>query len=166
MEIASFILFADDTNVFVCDKSFDGAIVKINQILRKMKLYLEANYLHVNLIKTKFIHFQTPRQIGMEKYNYKIYFGNDKIKKTDNIKFLGVTINESLSWIKHIQFVTNKVRNSIAQLYEMRKLVPKTMKKVFIMQLLIRIFLMQYQFGAGLLRVINSIRYSYYRNVP
>ena len=97
-------------------------------MLHKIKLYLEANYIHINLIKTKFMHFQTPRQIERVKHKYKIYFGDLKLKKTDNIKFLGVTIEESLSWIKHIQCLTNKVRNSIAQLYEMRKVVPKTMK--------------------------------------
>ena len=109
LQIASFILFADDTNVFVCDKTVDGAIVKINDILSKIKCYLEANYLHINLIKTKFMHFQTPRQIGKIQHNYNIYFGDDKLEKTDNIKFLGVTIKESLSWIEHIQLVTNKV---------------------------------------------------------
>ena len=44
-------------------------------------------------------------------------------------KFLGVIIDEKLNWSKHIQHVTNKVRCSIAQLYEMRKLLPTKMKK-------------------------------------
>ena len=37
---------------------------------------------------------------------------------------------------------------------------------IFIMQLLLRIFLMQYKFWAGLLPVIHAVRYLYYRNVP
>ena len=48
---ASFILFADDTNLFVDGKSPNEVITKINLILSKLKKYLEANYLHINISK-------------------------------------------------------------------------------------------------------------------
>ena len=42
---------------------------------------------------------------------------------------MGVFIEVTLSWTKHVSYVANKVRNSISSLYEMRKAIPKIMKK-------------------------------------
>ena len=128
LEIASFILFADDTNLFVSGDNIDETIRIINSILDKLKLYLEANYLHINVDKTKFIHFKTPRQeIKSEEetnYSTKIKFDGKSLKEVENIKFLGVIIDHKLSWDKHIRIITNKVRNSIAQLYKNAKTGP------------------------------------------
>ena len=52
LDIASFILFADDTNIFVNGKDTLKAVNKINIILSKLKLYLEANFLHINIKKS------------------------------------------------------------------------------------------------------------------
>ena len=127
LDQASFLMFADDTNLFVNAKSIAEAAEKINVIISKLKLYLEANYLHINVKKSKFIHFKTPRQ-EITDYSPLIKFGNKSLQQTPHIKFLGVYITERLQWSKHIRFVENKVRNSISSLYEMRKVIPKSMK--------------------------------------
>ena len=59
LEIASFVLFADDSNVFV--KGNSEVVTKSNLILSRIKSYIEANYLHINVLKSKFIHFKPPR---------------------------------------------------------------------------------------------------------
>ena len=60
-ELASIILFADDTNIFVSSDNIKSVIEKSNFILSKIKPYLEANFLHVNLDKSNFIHFSSPK---------------------------------------------------------------------------------------------------------
>ena len=101
---------------------------KINSILGKLKLYLEANYLHINIKKSKFMHFKTPRGQKNPCSSSKILFGKHCLEQVSTIKFLGIKINERLSWKDHVKFVTNKVRTSISQLYNMRKVIPKSMK--------------------------------------
>ena len=128
LDKASFVLFADATNLFVNAKSVEEAMTIINTVLNKIKLYLEANYLHINIDKSKFIHFMSPRQSCKDIAYYDIRFGADPLKKVNWIKFLGVIIDERLAWTRHIRFVTNKVRNSIISLYDMRKVIPKKMK--------------------------------------
>ncbi len=129
LELASFILFADDTNLFVTGNDTADVTRKINGILKKRKLYLEANFLHINIGKSKFINFKTPRQRSRNDVDADIKFGNTPLKKVESIKFLGVFIDDKLTWTKHTQHVTCKVRSSIAQLYEMRKIIPKNLKK-------------------------------------
>ncbi len=126
--MASFILFADDTNIFVNGKDTLDVITKINTILSKLKLYLKANFLHINLDKSKFMHFKTPREATRNEFDTDIRFGNTPLKKVESIKFLGVIIDERLNWKKHIQHVTCKVRGSIASLYDMRKVIPRKLK--------------------------------------
>ena len=127
LEIASFILFADDTNLFVEGNSIADATERANTILSKLKKYLEANYLHINISKSKFIHFQSPRRKTLSITNGPKY-DSIPLQCTDSIKFLGVTIDHKLSWKKHITHVTNKTRSSIAQLYNMRRVIPKNLK--------------------------------------
>ncbi len=124
LEIASFILFADDTNMFVNGKTVEETVVRINSILDKLKKYLEANYLHINISISKYIHFTTPRKKSYDQQNYNININDEPLKKVDNIKFLGVTIDHKLHWDKHLRILNNKVRNSISQLYDMRKSIP------------------------------------------
>lgn len=121
---ASFILFADDTNLFVDGKSPNEVITKINLILSKLKKYLEANYLHINISKSKYLHFKPPRK-KVDLPTIDVKFGGIPLENVEHMKFLGVVIDEKLSWKKHILTVENKVRNSIGQLYDMRKVIPK-----------------------------------------
>ena len=55
------ILFADDTNIFVSASTIEELYDKVNMILLKLKNYIDANYLHINLKKSKLIHFRTSR---------------------------------------------------------------------------------------------------------
>ena len=128
-DAASFIMFADDSNLFVNGKTVDEVVNKINEILSKIKLYLEANFLHINIGKSKYIHFKSPRsKVEKCEETTAIKYGEFELEQADNVKFLGIIIDSRLSWEKHIRFVTNKVRNSISSLYSMRKIISNNMK--------------------------------------
>ena len=127
LDMASFIIFADDTNLFVDGKSPDEVAIKTNLILDRLKVYLEANYLHINIQKSKFLHFKPPRK-KIENITQQVKFAGQPLECVENIKFLGIIIDHKMSWKNHIQTVTNKVRCSIGQLYNMRKVIPKNMR--------------------------------------
>ena len=44
-------------------------------------------------------------------------FNNIKIKRENSIKFLGVIIDENLTWKNHIEVVENKISKNIGVLY-------------------------------------------------
>ena len=90
-------------------------------------LHIEANYLHINISKSKYIHFHPPRKKSRLMTDGP-KFGDTALESVENIKFLGVTIDNKVNWKKHIISVTNKVRCSIAQLYGMRRIIPKDLK--------------------------------------
>ena len=56
-----FVLFADDTNIFIYAATTEELYCKANKVLRQLKSYIDSNYLHINLKKSKYIHFRSNR---------------------------------------------------------------------------------------------------------
>ena len=55
-----FVLYADDTNLFVIDVSRDAAILKANKILALLNNFMKSNLLHINIAKCCYIYFEPP----------------------------------------------------------------------------------------------------------
>ena len=89
-DLVEFILFADDTNIFCAEKDLYSLSIMLNNELHKISTWLKANILSINVDKTKFMIF-----------------------KTGQLRFLGVILDEKLSWKPHISYITNKISKSI-----------------------------------------------------
>jgi retron-type reverse transcriptase len=61
-----FIMFADDTNVFMSNKSIDVLIKTINVELKHVGEWFKANKLSLNLQKTNFILFNSKRKTELK----------------------------------------------------------------------------------------------------
>ena len=127
-ETASFILFADDTNLFVNGNDIISVASKTNLIISNIKRYLEANYLHINIKKSNFIHFTSPRS-KKEKFGTNlIMFDSQPLIKVTETKFLGVIIDEKLDWKSHIKYIGKKVSSTTRSLWEMRRIITKSLR--------------------------------------
>ena len=61
-QILSFILFADDTNLFFSHKYLETLYKTMNQELKQVSLWLNANKLSLNVNKTQFMIFKTKKR--------------------------------------------------------------------------------------------------------
>ena len=50
--IAHFVMFADDTNIFVCGDNEKEVYENANEVLKKVNDYMSLNRLHINLDKS------------------------------------------------------------------------------------------------------------------
>jgi hypothetical protein len=109
--ILELILFEDDTNLFISNKDPIQLTNILNIEIRKLSDWFKSNKLSLNLEKTKFIVFK-PRQ---KKYNYtfQIIINNEYIEQVKETVFLGVVLDEELSWKSHILYVARKMSKSI-----------------------------------------------------
>ena len=90
-----FILFADDTNIFVRGQTALLAFKTANEILRKVNDYMYVNKLHINMEKCCFIHF-IPGNTNKENTvtaEFDVKIGDEIIKQVSETKFLGITID-------------------------------------------------------------------------
>ena len=114
---ANFVLYADDTNVFISCKSPQDCISVANKVLESMNMYMLRNLLHINLDKSYYMHFPPKIQTNIVENSITdtaIYIGEVKIKKVDEIRFLGVTIDNKLSWDAHITNFKKKLKATLA----------------------------------------------------
>uniref|UniRef100_A0A3B3I1E4 Reverse transcriptase domain-containing protein n=1 Tax=Oryzias latipes TaxID=8090 RepID=A0A3B3I1E4_ORYLA len=109
-KLMKLILFADDTNIFYSTDNHRELIKVVNTELNKIKLWMDYNKLSLNLDKTKvmfFGNFNANKELSIEKNNV-------LIKSVTEIKFLGVFIDDKLSWKPHIRHIQTKVSKSIS----------------------------------------------------
>jgi hypothetical protein len=114
------LMFADDTNMLMCDNNINSLEIRANLVLRDVSQWFKLNKLSLNVKKCNFMIFTT------KKLNYDITLKIDNlcIDKVTKTKFLGVIINEKLSWENHIQLIMNKVSKSIGILRRIQNKIP------------------------------------------
>ena len=118
----SFILFADDTNLFLSHKDVETLYKIMNQELKQVSLWLTANKLSLNVNKTQFMIFKTKKKKLSHKP--KIFIHEQTINKVNYTKFLGLYIDEELSWKYHINHVGMKVAKMTAIMAKARHYLP------------------------------------------
>ena len=132
--LGSFVLFADDTNIFVSGENEEGAYKLANLVLEKVYDYMYSNKLHINITKSCYIHF-SPHINRMtcarvrpftKTNNLNLYLGGKLLKKVDKVKFLGVIIDEELSWEGHIDHLEAKLNSSIVMIKRIKQFIPKS----------------------------------------
>ena len=106
-----FYLFADDTNIYFEAKDLKTLQKIMNRELRHVKKWLEADKLALNIEKTNFVVFHSPGKKLTEPIILK--FGRKKITHANHVKFLGVLLDETLSWRSDLIDLSRKLPRSV-----------------------------------------------------
>ena len=101
--LLSFILFADDTNIFCSHHDLNTLVNTLNQELPKVSTWFKCNKLSLNINKTNFIYFKHNHAIN---FPYNIVIDNISLERKSHTKFLGVLIDENLNWNEHLRHIT------------------------------------------------------------
>ena len=129
------ILFADDTTIF----KTGGDISYISQgIIDDMNMLVDwfrANKLSLNLSKTNCILFK-PKNSDCDTTAFSLNIGTDSIDLVSETKFLGMIIDENLSWAKHIKSIINKNSSGIYMINSVRNILPSKQKYMLYMSLI------------------------------
>ena len=121
-----FIIYADDTTIVGEIMKYQNKHKmqyerKINEELLKVNLWLQANKLTVNVKKSKsMFFFKHPKVIDPPK----LKLDNIDIENVDKFNFLGVYINQNLTWFDHINAIGKKVARSIGILSRLKFFLP------------------------------------------
>ena len=95
----------------------------MNRELRHVKKQFEANKLALNIgKKNNYVIFNSPVIKTTESIIIK--FGRKHISRSDNVKFLGVLLDETLSWRSHLVELSRKLARSVGIFYTLRHFVP------------------------------------------
>ena len=114
----AFYLFADDTNIYYEAEILAKLQSVVNTELKKVKLWLQCNKLSLNIEKTNFIILKSPRHSSPETVRIKIE--NRFVKQTFYVKFLGVLLDEYLSWKYHLIELSKKMARTCGIFFRVR----------------------------------------------
>ena len=106
------ILFADDTNVFLSGNNVDELIRIMNNELTKIVDWLDCNKLSLNVSKIHYILF---RSQGMRKplIGENLEIRGEHIQRDCKTKFLGVMVDEKITWADHIQYIGTEIAKGL-----------------------------------------------------
>ena len=119
-KLLSFILFADDTNIFFSHKDIATLINTVNNELCYLSSWFNANKLTLHPDKTKFVFFHPSRKkISLDDIHINI--NSTPISRVTSTTFLGIIIHENLSWKPHITTICTKASKVIGIICKSRQ---------------------------------------------
>lgn len=119
------IAYADDTVLLITGNTWENAFKNAEYALKKVSNWLTTNLLSLNVTKTKFLTFSpsATSQPSADRCIVKAHictsFDNSSnctcppVEYATNIKYLGLLIDNTLSWKLHISNLTSKIRKLI-----------------------------------------------------
>ena len=117
----SCIQFADDTNIFSSGSSLDDIFNVLNCELESISTWLRANKLVLNVSKSNYMIMTSPRNKILTNH-YTLCIDGHVIEGVSEYKFLGVVIDDRMTWKKHINYICNKIAKGIGILVRARQL--------------------------------------------
>ena len=118
-----FRIFADDTNVFFHFSNIDELLKTGKEIMTALNSWFSVNKMTLNAEKSTFTIFKSCRKVI--DLPDSIEFLDHEIKRTSHIKFLGLTLDENLSWNQHIDELCNKLKGLFHIFYNIKEYVSK-----------------------------------------
>ena len=111
------ILFADDTNLFKSGSNLSDMEDELNSEFTKISTWLKTNKLSLNIGKTHFMLFTNKKR---KDHYVNIMIDGTKIEEVKKTKFLGVIIDNKLSWKDHVAHVASKVSRGMGVILKAR----------------------------------------------
>ena len=110
-KVLDFYLFADDTSTLLTGKDMKDIEQTYNTELKGVVNWLQANKLTLNVDKSNLVLFRKGNQKNSTKIIVKI--DKEQIKEKEYTKYLGLLIDNKLSWQHHVKYLNLKVAKGV-----------------------------------------------------
>ena len=111
------ILFADDANIFRKSKHLSELFNLVNEDLKLVADWFNSNRLSLNIAKTHYVIFKPNKQ---KIPDLQILIESTPIDCKQCIKFLGILIDNQLSWKPHVDYVKGRLTSALFALRRMK----------------------------------------------
>jgi ribonuclease P/MRP protein subunit RPP40 len=126
-------LFADDTLVYIESDNYKEAIQIVNKELQYLNKWLQANKQKFNTQKTECMLISTSevKKINIMKSSpdQKIILDGQELEFTNKAKYLGVIVDDHLTFSEHLKHTAAKISKKTGYLIRLSKFMSKWFKK-------------------------------------
>uniref|UniRef100_A0A3Q3LKN7 Reverse transcriptase domain-containing protein n=1 Tax=Labrus bergylta TaxID=56723 RepID=A0A3Q3LKN7_9LABR len=123
------LMYADDTVLYACGKDPEQVAAKLSLAMEQVIEWLRYSCLTLNTDKTVVMYFVNKHK-NMVFPN--IIVGGQMIKKVDEFKYLGVTLDHNLTFKSHIKKMCHKVKYNIANFRHIRNSLTVEASKMYL----------------------------------
>ena len=124
------ILYADDSTLYITGDDKPLLYNNMKYDLERLVDWFRANKLSLNLNKTNCVLFR-PNKINLENIsdNYTLKVGSEIIQEVSCVKFLGLILDQFLSWTQQIKAISDKLARSVYILNSVKRYLPLNIMK-------------------------------------
>ena len=120
-------LFADDTALFIHGKDVETIYNKMRDCLIRISEWFKCNRLTLHLNKTCYSIFHGPKKKISRMYD-KMSIDGHIILREYKVKYLGLMIDETLSWQGHVEYIIASLSKFYGIFNKIKHMVPKKHK--------------------------------------
>src|SRR6218665_2732150 len=131
-KLLKFMLFADDTNIFASHHSYEALFQLMNEELSHVNDWSALNKLSLNLKKNLLYTVRSHRK-PIPLNTLTIHINNVEIPKVSSTKFLGILVDQCLTWSDHISNIISKISRNLGILSRITYLFTSAHKEEFIL---------------------------------
>ena len=141
-------MHADDTYVTIASENLNDLTTDVKNELENVSNWMGINKLSLNTSKSEFMvvgHRRKLNILGSELPN--LVLNNEGIKTVEQIKYLGISIDESLNWEEQYKTAKNELKGDISSLRKLKDILPQRKLEQVYKPSLKAIFAMVISFG-------------------
>ena len=127
---SSTYLFADDTGILNSNDNPKHIEKQLNKDLNSLFKWLCANKISLNVTKTEVVLFQQTNRTA--EYDIQLKLNGKYLEKSESVKYLGIQLDQHLSFSQHIKTLSAKLRNANGAISRIRHIANESvLKSVF-----------------------------------
>lgn len=132
-------MFADDTAIYCSSRTALDLEAKLDEDLNYVKDWLNKHRLTLNIKKSKLLLIGGQKRLKLlRQVNLKIK--DENIERTGHYKYLGVVINENLTWSDHVDLICSKVSNRLRMIKRIKHLLANKSRDIIFNTIVLPIF--------------------------
>jgi hypothetical protein len=101
-------MLADDISIMITDNSQDELLQRFNHVYNHMPKWFQADWLTFKTTKTKVLKFTLTKLPNLLNLTYANHF----LMVVETIKFLGLKMDNQITWKNHIQLFLRKMSSA------------------------------------------------------
>ena len=129
-EDVNFTMYADGTSSDKAIRTSQELREELVPAFAKVCEWLKSNKLSLNTIKTEFMIIGTPHCLNRldenpESTPYIIIDDGGEVKRTKCVKYLGMLVDDKLTWEQHIDYISSTITHNIGILKHIGHFIPR-----------------------------------------
>ena len=138
LQYSKMTIFADDMAFYCHENSPTNLQSKLNADLAAITSWLHDNKLTLNVTKSKFMVIGGRNKLSQFN-DIALVANNDQLENVTKFKYLGVIINQHLTWHDHIEQLQSKIAKRLGVLKRIKHLLPDNARRIYVSTMVISI---------------------------